>query len=108
MMVVVYFIMKKTVFDLVDEVWDDGDSLVIKNRDQEQRVALRDIKNVSYSWLGNPNRVTLSLRQPSIFGDQITFGAPLRFMPFSEMPFWKNPMIDDLIDRIDRARQKNG
>ena len=27
-----YFFMKKLVFDLVDEVWEDGDSLVVKNR----------------------------------------------------------------------------
>ena len=44
-----YFVMKKLVFDLVDEVWDDGEALLIKNRGQEERVALRDIKNVSYS-----------------------------------------------------------
>lgn len=39
-----YFIMKKLIFDLVDEVWDDGDSLVVRNQGQEQRVALSDIK----------------------------------------------------------------
>ena len=44
-----YFVMKKLVFDLVDEVWDDGEALLIKNRGQEEHVALRDIKNVSYS-----------------------------------------------------------
>ena len=58
-----YFIMKKLVFDLVDEVWDDGDALVVKNRGQEERIALADIKNVSYSPFVNPPRVTLSLRR---------------------------------------------
>jgi hypothetical protein len=96
-----YFIMKKLVFDLVDEVWDDGDSLLVKNRGQEQRVALSDIKNVSYSPFMNPPRVTLSLRRPTIFGEQITFGAPLRFVPFST-----SPVIADLIERVDLARRK--
>jgi hypothetical protein len=89
------------VFDLVDEVWDDGDTLVIKNRAEEERIALSDIKNVSYSPFMNPPRVTLSLRRPTVFGDEITFGAPMRIVPFST-----SPIINDLIDRIDLARQK--
>jgi hypothetical protein len=73
-----YFIMQKLVFDLVDEVSDDGDALVVKNRGQEQRIALADIKNVNYSPFISPPRVTLSLRRPTVFGDQITFCAPVR------------------------------
>lgn len=96
-----YFFMKKLVFDLVDEVWDDGETLLIKNRGQEQRLALRDIKNVSYSTFINPSRVTLSVRQPSTFGDQIAFMAPVRFVPFTT-----SPLINDLIERIDQARQR--
>jgi hypothetical protein len=96
-----YFIIRKLIVDLVDEVWDDGDALVVKNRDQEQRIALSDTKNVSYSPFINPPRVTLSLRRPTIFGDEITFGAPARLVPFS-----KSPVITDLIERIDLARSK--
>jgi hypothetical protein len=102
MMIVGYFIMKKLVFDLVDEVWDDGGSLVIKNRGDEARVSLSDIKNVSYSPFMNPPRVTLSLRNPTVFGDEITFNAPTRFLPFSP-----SPIVKDLIDRVDLARRKN-
>ena len=94
-----YFLMKKLVFDLVDEVWDDGDALVAKNGGQEQRVALSDIKNVNYSPFVSPPRVTLSLRRPTVFGEQITFCAPVRLVPFSP-----SPVITDLIERIDRAR----
>jgi hypothetical protein len=95
-----YFLMQKLVFDLVDEVWDDGDALVVKNRGQEQRIALADIKNVNYSPFVSPPRVTLSLRRPTVFGEQLTFCAPLRFVPFSQ-----SPVIADLIERVDRARQ---
>ena len=101
MMVVGYVMMKRLIFDLVDEVWDDGDSLIVKNRGEEQRIALDDIKNVSYSPFMNPPRVVLSLRQPGVLGNQIAFCAPQRFMPFS-----RSPIMDELIDRIDAARQQ--
>jgi hypothetical protein len=95
-----YFVMKKLVFDLVDEVWEDGDSLVVKNRGQEGHIALSDIKNVSYAPLINPPRVTLAARVPTVFGSQITFMPPMRFVPFTT-----SPIIHDLIERIDHARQ---
>ena len=101
MMVLGYFIMTKFVFNLIDEVWDDGDVLVVKNRDQTERIALADIKNVNYAAFINPPRVTLSLRRPSVFGDEVTFCAPIRFVPFST-----SPIIDELIERIDSARQR--
>jgi len=96
-----YFLMKKLIFDLVDEVWDDGTSLIIRNRGEQDRVPLSNIMNVSYSPLINPPRVTLMLRQPSNFGAEISFSAPTRFVPFG-----KSPMIEDLIRRVDAARRK--
>jgi hypothetical protein len=96
-----YFLMKKLVFDLVDEVWDDGDALVVKNRGRNERIAFVDIKNVNYSPFVNPPRVTLSLRRQTTFGDQITFCAPVRFIPLTA-----SPVIAALIDRIDQARHK--
>jgi hypothetical protein len=95
-----YFIMRKLLFDLVDEVLDDGDALVVRNRDQEERIKLPDIINVSYSPFVNPPRVTLLLRNPSLFGTRINFCAPARFNPFSS-----SPIIDDLIQRIDANRR---
>lgn len=95
-----YFIFGKFVFDLVDEVWDDGDALIVRNGTTEDRIPFADIKNVNYSVLINPPRVTLSLRRPSQhFGSQVTFCAPLRFIPFAT-----SPVIDQLIDRIDAKR----
>jgi len=99
-----YFIMKKLVFDLVDEVLDDGDALVIRNGSTEERVPLADIINVGYSQLTNPPRVTLSLRNPGQFGDRVSFCAPVAFNPFRV--FSTNPIIDELIKRVDAARQK--
>jgi hypothetical protein len=95
-----YFVFRKLVFDLVDEVFDEGDSLVVKNRGRSDRIVLSNIRNVSYSTLINPARVTLSLRKPSVFGDEVTFCAPLCLVPFAS-----HPAINALIERIDAARQ---
>src|SRR5262245_10234210 len=54
-----YVMMRMLVFDLVDEVWDDGDSLVVRNRGIEERILLKDIVNVSSTSFTNPPRATL-------------------------------------------------
>jgi hypothetical protein len=95
-----YFVFRKLVFDLVDEVIDEGDSLIVKNRGKSDRIVLSDIRNVSYSTLINPSRVTLSLRKPGVFGDEVTFCAPLCLVPFAS-----HPVINKLIERIDAARR---
>jgi hypothetical protein len=97
-----YFLMKRLVFVLADEVWDDGNSLVIKKRGEQERVALSDIKTISYSPLANPPRVTLSFLRSTAFGNEITFNGPMRLIPIGG-----NPVIQDLIDRVDRARRKD-
>jgi hypothetical protein len=100
MLVIFYSLMKKLVFDLVDEVVDLGDALLVKNGDREDRIALSDIININYSPLVSPPRVTLSLRKASLFGNQVSFCAPLRFIPFAS-----SPIIDGLVARVDAARR---
>jgi hypothetical protein len=94
-----YFIMKKLVFDLVDKVYDEGPTLLFRNKGKEVRVNLKDIRNVSYSTMVSPHRVTLSIRYKTELGDELSFSPPMSFIPFK-----KNPDIEELIDRIDRAR----
>jgi hypothetical protein len=94
-----YFIMKKLVWDLIDEVYDEGTSLLFRNRNQEVRVNLKDIKNVSYTTMTNPPRVTLSIRHNTALGDELSFSPPASWVPFK-----KNEDIERLIDRIDEAR----
>jgi hypothetical protein len=100
MMIVGYFAMKRLLFDLVDEVLDAGDALVIRNGPLEDRVALSNITNVGYAQFMNPPRVTLSLRNPGMFGDRVNFCAPVSFMP----TFSTSPIVDELIKRVDAAR----
>jgi hypothetical protein len=70
-----YSLMKWIVFDLVDEVWDAGSYLIVKNKGNEERIALKDVINVNYSGFMNPPRVTLLLRESSEFGTEISFFA---------------------------------
>jgi hypothetical protein len=101
MIVLGYVLMKRLVFDLVDEVLDAGDALLIRNGSLQEQVPLSDIINVSYTQFINPPRVTLSLRNPGSFGGKVSFTPPIRFMPFST-----SPVIDELIARIDAARRR--
>ena len=58
-----YRFMKKSVFNLADEVLDAGNTLVVRSGGQEERIALSDIKNVNYSPYMSPPQVTLSVRR---------------------------------------------
>jgi hypothetical protein len=98
---VAYFIFRKLVLDLVDSVWDDGDGLIVKNRHQEVRIPLSEIMSVGYAGFQNPSRVTLYLRHPSRFGDEIAFATPARVFNF-RLP----PEIHDLMVRVDEARSQ--
>ncbi len=98
---VAYFILRKLVLDLVDAVWDDGDALVIKNHHQEVRIPLSEIMSVGYAGFQNPSRVTLYLRHPSQFGDEIAFATPARIFNF-RLP----PEIRELMVRVDQARRR--
>jgi hypothetical protein len=97
-----FFIFKKLIFDLADEVWDTGDMLVVHNKGREDRILLSDIINVSYSQFVNPPRVTLMLRTPSLFGDKVSFSPPRAGI----LPLSASPIVDDLIRRVDAARRR--
>jgi hypothetical protein len=94
-----FLFMRKLLFDLVDEVWDAGSTLLIKSKGYEVRVELSQIMNVSYSMFSKPPRVTLSLRQSTSLGSEIAFIPPTQLWPFS-----RSPIVDDLIRRVDAAR----
>jgi len=91
---------RRLLFDLVDEVWQDGDWLVLVDRGQQRRVALTDVVNVNTSNT-NPRRITVMLRtgSPSSFS----------FMPASPRGFLSafrpDPIAIELIRRVDARRQ---
>jgi hypothetical protein len=100
---VVGLLLRRLFADLLDEVDDGGDYLVFKNRDEQEQVPLTNIMNVGFTMPSNPPRVTLRLAKPCRFGLEVSFMPPRQSM-FN--PFVRNPMIDDLIVRVDRARMR--
>ena len=94
------FLYRWLIVPLADEVWDAGSELVVKKGGVEAHVPLSQIVNVSYERFTNPPLATLRLREPSALGDQIVFAPPVRFFRFA-----RNPLVDDLIARVDAARR---
>jgi hypothetical protein len=98
-----YFVMRRLVLDLADEVYDEGDALRVRFGGDEERIALANIINVSYAGLTNPQRITLTLRTPGRFGREVTFSPPRAF--FGPL-FRTNPLVNELIERVDAARRR--
>lgn len=98
--VVGYFLMRSLLFDLVDEVWDGGDVLVVRNGNQEERIPLSAIARISRSSLFSPPRITLLLTAPSRFGDKIAFSPATGFSPFA-----KNTIAAELTERLEAKRR---
>lgn len=103
MLVLGYLLFRKLIADLMDEVWDNGNELIVVNGDHVERVPLANIINVSYSGLTNPKRVTLSLSHACRWGSAITFSPQMKF-GFSWL--LTHPMVEDLIRRTDQARRQ--
>jgi hypothetical protein len=98
-----YVVMKMLIFDLMDEVYLDGDDLVVRNRGDEARIPLAHVINVNATIMTNPERITLMLSEPSKFGDEITFSPTHRWFPFS-----RHPLAKELISRAQEARKRGG
>lgn len=102
MLIFGYFLFRKLVWDLADEVQDGGTYLLVRKGSVEQRVQLSNVLNVSMSQFTNPRRLTLRLRAPCEFGDEIAFIPKCSVWQFN--PFARNPVAEDLMRRSDAAR----
>ena len=91
-----FFLFRKLLWDLADEVHDHGDYLVVRKGSETETIRIDNIMNVSASTNVNPPR------KPGRFGNEVTF-APIK--PFSLNMFAKNPIAEDLIVRVDAARR---
>ena len=94
------------VWDLADMVDDYGDYLRVRRGGVEERVPLTNVVNVSMIQFTNPARLSLRLRTPCKFGDEIVF-IPKRVPGIRLNPFARNPVAEDLIQRVERARQQD-
>jgi hypothetical protein len=102
-MVIIYVVLRKLVFDLADEVVDEGDALRVRFGEEEERIPLAQIINVSYSGITNPPRITLTLRTAGRFGREVTFAPSQGFL---SPLFRPNPLVTELIERVDAARRR--
>lgn len=102
-MVIVYGVLKKLVGDLADEVVDEGDALRVRFGDEEERIPLSQIINLSYSGITNPPRITLTLRTAGRFGREVSFSPQQSIL---SPLFRPNPLVRDLIERVDAARRR--
>jgi hypothetical protein len=101
-----YFLMKNLLWDLVDEVYDAGSFLLVKNGGREYRVPFSDIVNVNSTVAVNPPRITLRLKGASAqsgLGTEMVF-SPQR--PLTLNPFAKIPIAEELISRVEEARHQ--
>jgi hypothetical protein len=101
--VIIYVVLRRLVFDLADEVVDEGDALRVRFGEEEERIPLAEIINVSYSGITNPPRLTLTLRTAGRFGREVTFSPQQSFL---SPLFRPNPLVNDLIERVDAARRR--
>jgi len=99
-----FFLFRKLLWNLADEVQDGGSYLLVRKGSIEQRVPLANIMNVSVSQFTNPKRVTLRLRAPCELGDEIAFIPKLPMLQWN--PFARNVIAEDLIRRVDQARME--
>lgn len=105
MLAVGYLIFRKFLWDLADEVKDGGDFLVVRRGDVEERVQLSDVMNVGITQFTNPPRLSLRLRKPGKFGDEIVFIPKMPALRFNR--FARNEIAEDLIRRVDLARRES-
>ena len=100
-----FFVFRKLVWNLADEVFDCGEYLVVRKGSREERIHLSNVMNVSATAMMNPPQITLRLVTPGGFGDEISFSPRLRF---SLNPFARSKVADDLMVRAHRARGHRG
>jgi hypothetical protein len=96
-----FFLFRKFIWDLADEVEDHGDYLRVRRGSVDERVPLSNVMNVSMNQLSNPPRLTLRLRKAGALGDEIAF-IPRRGA-FRLNPFARNEIAERLLLRVDRA-----
>ncbi|MET4726370.1 hypothetical protein ABIE09_000141 [Lysobacter enzymogenes] len=88
--------------NLADEVEISGQSLRVRRRHAEIKVALADVERVGMGGFGRHGQLHLELREPGPFGRTISFVPAFGSWRWTLTP--GNSTVDDLRARIARAR----
>jgi len=94
-------LMKLFIWNLADEVYDCGDSLLVRRGGIEESVPISGIQEVALALFSRPPRITLRLATPGKFGKAIVFTPPTS--PGLEI-FGRNPIAESLKAKVQRAR----
>jgi len=100
MAVIGYCFAKLNSYGLVDEVYDCGDSILVRKNGLEDRISLSNIINVNFN--AQPARITVRLSTPGRFGQQISFAPPPQVYVG---PLPSNEIAEDLLVRASQARR---
>jgi hypothetical protein len=103
MVAIGFAIYRNLVTDLVDDVWLEGDAIIVKNRGELAKIPLCDVTNVDVSTMMNPRRITLSLRHETRWGNRIIFMPAVESVSFA-YSFKPDPIATELSGRIDALR----
>jgi len=100
-----FFLFRRLLGGLADEVMLDGDTLIVKKGDEQLRIALAEVINVNSLSAVNPRRISLRLRNSTRLGRDIDF-IPAGRRPFRLLGMTRlDPLAEELIDRIDALRR---
>jgi len=98
-----YIILKIFVWDLMDEVEDCEKYLIVTLNGEKETISLENIININAETMLTPPRITLRLRSSGKFGNEVPFCPKTKF---SLNHFRKNEIAEDLILRVDEARNR--
>jgi len=102
-LMVVGIVLTTRLWKFADEVRNDGDALLVTKGGIQERIPLAAIVEVKVASALSRRQVTLRLAQPGRLGGVISF---IPFRP-TVNPYAGNPIVEDLIARVDAARHKD-
>ena len=89
------------VFDIIDEVFEDGESLVFRQRGKTARVLFSEIEKIHYETLWRPQKVTVTVSRKTELGRVLRF-----YPPRVGWLYEYDQDVKALIDRIDEAKRR--
>ena len=76
-----HFLTKILFGDLVDEVYDEGEALLIKHKGKGIHVNIKDIVGISYPGIWQPNRMIFFFRNQTDLGLEVSFSPRMSMIP---------------------------
>ena len=80
-----FFFFHRTVWSVVDEAYDCGDSLLFVKGHKKQKVDLSKISKISHPYANFKHLITIDINMSGLIGKRITFQAASSDKPF-EVP----------------------